>query len=287
LLICSLRRIPYVYYAADLVSMAARGMGLTWPILRLLECVESLVLRHAAIVLTVSDQVAARIVAMGASPDRVSVVGTGVDTEIFTDAGERLDLSRPTAVYAGTMSEIQGASVFVKAMARVVTEVPDARLVMLGQGNEMDHLRRLAADLPDRSVQFPGVVDGNRTAKWLRSARVGLASVRPGCGYDVAFATKAFASTAAGTPVVFAGVGPSGQIVTRYGLGRAVAWDPESVSRAMIELLSTHPEAGERKRLAEFTKENYSLDAVASRAADAVLQAALRGREIRNSASPG
>jgi glycosyltransferase involved in cell wall biosynthesis len=239
------------------------------------------VLRGAARVLTVSDEVADGVLAMGVDPDRVDVVGTGVDTEVFTPDGPRLETDGPTAVYAGTMSEIQGASVFVEAMGEVVAKLPDARLVMLGQGSEAPALRRLAARLPAGTVELPGVMDGARTARWLRSARVGLASVRPGRGYDVAFATKTFASTASGSPVVYAGVGPCRVIVADNDLGRSVPWEPSAVAAAMVELLEREPEPAERARLVQWTREHYSLATVAARAAQAVADVARRGDEPR------
>jgi glycosyltransferase involved in cell wall biosynthesis len=273
-LACRLRRVPYVFYAADIVSAAARGIGVVGPVVRLLERLEGWVLRGAAGVLTVSEELAREIVGMGVRKEQVHVVGTGVDTDVFNADGPKDRLDRPTAVYAGTMSEIQGASVFVAAMARVIERVPGARLVMLGQGSEIGQLREMASRLPPGTVEFLGVHGGAATARWLRSARVAVASVRPERGYDLAFATKTFAATGCGTPVVYAGVGPCAPLVVGHDLGRAVPWEPEPVAEALAEALSTEPDHATRRRLADWTERNFSLDAVAARAtkvlADAV-----------------
>jgi glycosyltransferase involved in cell wall biosynthesis len=273
---CALRRVPYVYYAADVVSLAARGIGVARPVVAVLEAVERHVMSRAAAVLTVSEEVAASIARLGVPRERVVVVGTGVDTDVFTPQGPRDEGTAPTAVYAGTMSEVHGATVFVEAMPRVLAEVPGARLVLVGQGSDVEEIRRRAAGLPPGSVEVTGRLPGPETARRLRSARVGLASTRPGRGYDVAFATKMFASTACGTPVVFAGVGPCVQAVREHGLGRAVAWTPEAVAEAMVALLREEPAASERARLATWTRDAYSLRGVARTAAQVVLAAAGR-----------
>ena len=277
-LACALRRVPYVYYAADLMSVAAKGIGVSGPVVAALGALERHVLRHAAAVLTVSDDLAATLAAMGVAPERTVVVGTGVDTDVFTPDGPVQDDGRPTAVYAGTMSEIQGASVFVDAMPHVLDKLPDARLVLVGQGSETDDLRRRAASLPAGAVELTGVLPGAETARRLRSATVGLASSRPGHGYEVAFATKMFASTASGTPVVYAGVGPCVQIVRDHDLGRAVEWTPEAVAAAMVEALTAPPAEAERTRVAQWTRQTYSLREVGRRGAEVVAAVGRRDR---------
>src|SRR5690606_2545144 len=80
---------------------------------------------------------------------------------------------------------------------------------------------------------FSGVVDAAELAPWIRGATATLASVRPGRGYDFAFATKALASLACGTPVIYAGVGPLGQLISQNELGWSTTWDPITIADAM------------------------------------------------------
>lgn len=269
-LMTALKRVPYVYYAADVSSTAAAGIGVNPAIVRVLAAVESWVLRGAAHVLAVSEGVADEVRSLGVDESRVTVVGTGVDTEAFQPA-ERPDDEVPTLVYAGTMSEIHGAEVFVRAFAQVAEEHPDARLVMLGQGTERVTLESLAGTLAPGRVTFEGLVGADRVAQALGSAWVGLASVRPGRGYDFSFPTKMFVSTACGTPVIYAGVGPGAQMVHEHELGWAVPWDVTAVSSAMRQALAERVSPARRAHLAAWTATHASQESVSRRAVAAAL----------------
>jgi len=268
--ICGLRRIPYVYFAADVTSRAAAGAGVNPLIVAVLRRVEGWVLRGAAAVLAVSPGVRDEVREFGVDPERITVVGTGIDTRVFTSQGEAAVSADPYLVYAGTMSEVHGAAVFIEAFARIANEFPTARLRMFGAGVEVPMLRELAATLGADRVEFPGLVSGEETARWIRGAHAGLASVRPGRNYDFAFATKAFATVGCGTPVIYAGVGPARELVADNDLGWAVDWDAEVVAEAMRASLRTAPTTERRRALSEWVDEHHSLRGVGARAAQAV-----------------
>jgi glycosyltransferase involved in cell wall biosynthesis len=270
-LAAALRRTPYVYYAGDVSSTAAAGIGVAPRVVSVLRRVESFAMSGAAVVLAVSDGVADEVRRLTRGRVRVVTVGTGVDTDVFHPvdvAGSR------TLVYAGTMSEVHGASVFVEAFGRVCADHPDARLLMYGQGADEDALRSLAERTAPGRVTFGGVVSGTRVAAAMSSARAGLASLHPAMGYDYAFPTKMFAATACGAPVIYAGPGPGALMVREHDLGWACRWDAGEVADAMRAALGEEPTPERRSALAAWTREHASQRSVAAAAAHAVLGAA-------------
>ena len=56
--------------------------------------------------------------ALGVAAERISVVGNGVDTEVFTPDGPAESRPGPYLVYAGTMSQWQGVDVLATFAAR-------------------------------------------------------------------------------------------------------------------------------------------------------------------------
>jgi len=204
----------------------------------------------------------------------VAVVPNGIDTDVFTPDGEHLT-DAPWGVYAGTTSEWQGADVFIRAMPRVLDAKPDATIAFVGQGSAWASLRELAAEVAPNAVRFIEPVPPAEAARWLRSARAGLVSLKPGQGYDFALPTKVYASTACGTPVVFAGVGAGAELVEQAGLGRRAAYDVEATAHAMIEAFGDH-DSRARERVAEWTRVNASQSARAAEAAVAVRHAGSR-----------
>ena len=267
-----LRRVPYAYFAADLLSEAAAAAGSPAPVVRAVRAMESLVLRRAAVILAVSDDVAAKAAGLGAPADQVVVVGNGVDTALFTAEGEPVRAEVPTAVYAGTMSEIQGAGVFLRAVAAVPPERRDFRLVLIGQGTHLAELRGQARALGvDDVVDFPGVLPADRTAAHLRGAAVALGSAVPGTGYEFAIPTKLYAALACGAPVLFAGTGAGEELVRRHDVGVAVPYDPERVAEALVDAVHHPPSPQRRAELADWAARTVSLAAVGERGADALL----------------
>ncbi|MBE7699550.1 glycosyltransferase family 4 protein [Oerskovia sp. Sa1BUA8] len=273
--VCAIRRVPYVYYAADVWSDAATSTGASGPVVSVLRRLEKWALSGARRVIAINDGVAGRVRALGARD--VAVVRNGIDTGVFTDAGtpHQDAPTGPYAVYAGTTSEWQGADIFVRAMPRVQAAVPDANLVFLGQGSAWEALQEVAASLPDggERVRFLPVAPPAVAAQWLRGARACLVSMRPEQGYDFAFPTKVFAGVASGTPVLFAGPGPVREALSQHALGVSTDYDVDEVADEMIELLRQEPTAGTRHRLASWAVQNASAESTGRAAADVVLAA--------------
>jgi glycosyltransferase involved in cell wall biosynthesis len=292
-LVCALRRLPYVYYAADVWSDGTASAGAPAAVVRVITLLETHVLRHACLVLSVSAGVTGRLLRLGVDPDRVRLVGNGVDTDVFRPSAdlapvattgvepsgedERPPLDVPYAVYAGTMSEWQGADVFVRGFAQVLDALPaDARLIFLGQGSDRPVVERLARELAPGRVDVLGVVPPAQAATWLRHATCALVSIVPGQGYDFARPTKVWAATACGTPVIFAGIGVAAEEVAAAGLGQAVDHEPAAVGEALVHAFGARPSAAERQRLVDWTREHASLARVAADAVRGVLDACLR-----------
>lgn len=279
-LVCALRRIPYVYYAADVWSDATASTGSPPVVVRLLRAVESWVMAGAACVLAVNELLAARVQEL-APKATVKVVGNGVDTEIFTSNGPSVQ-GRPYAIYAGTTSEWQGADIFLRALRQVREDKPDARLVFLGQGSAWDSLKTLAIELDvDDSVEFIDTVPANVAAEWLRGARLAMVSMKPGQGYDYALPTKVLAALASGTPVLYAGPGPAGQLIGSapegVDAGSAVLYEVEGVVERLTNAFGKQASSIEaRSALAQWATAVVSLDAVADRVARIIVETSRR-----------
>ncbi|MGV8857734.1 glycosyltransferase family 4 protein [Rhodoglobus sp.] len=265
---CWVRRTPYVYFSADVTSAAVRGIGVPRAIVELVTALEKFSLRGADAILAISDQIRDEVVKLGADVRKVTVVGTGIDTDIFTPNGPKVGAETPYFVYAGMMSEFQGAHVFVDAFKIVQQVKPEARLVMFGGGVDVDDLK-MRANFSNGQIEFLGSVPPAEVAEWMRSATASLASIRPGQGYDFAFPTKALASISCGVPVIYAGPGPLAALIPDNELGWATPWSTDDVAAAMLEALAAST-ASPNLRLVSWVDKNYSLRAMAERAASAI-----------------
>lgn len=165
----------------------------------------------------------------------------------------------PVILGAGRLTRQKDFPTLIRAFALVARERP-CRLMILGEGQEYEALRRLAADLGlAERVALPGFVAG--AMGYMAQARLFvLSSAWEGFGLVLAEAM------AMGTPVVATDC-PSGprEILRDGALGPLVpVGDPGALARAMVAVLDAPPDPGPlRRRAADFTSE---------RAAEAYLQ---------------
>ncbi|MBK0332163.1 glycosyltransferase family 4 protein [Brachybacterium sp. MASK1Z-5] len=272
-----LRRVPTVFYAADVWSDATESVeGVPAPIRAAVRLMETTSWKRAAKVLTISPGVDDRVAALIGPRPSLTMVGNGIDTDTFTPEGPQPveETSQgPYFVYGGTVSEWQGADVFVEAFARVRAERPDARLLFFSEGSGKEALARKVAEEGIEGVEFRGRLAPADMSRVLRGAVAGLSSITPGLGYEFALPTKIYAATASGTPVIHAGEGAAFERVRDADLGWASAYDPAAVAASMLAALAGE-ERPTSEHLRSWTLENASLQGAAERAAEAVLEAA-------------
>ena len=271
-LVGAIRRVPYVYNAADVWADALRATAVAPFIARVMTMIERWVLSHAAAVITVNEAASARIRELGAR--NIHIVPFGVDLDVYQPTGP-LSSDAPTTpyfLYAGNASEMAGAEIFVDAFAEIAASFPSVRLVFLGHGSSWGTITAKAksAGLADRVEMRPSVPP-TALGGWLRGAVATLASVKPGQDYDYMFATKVWASLACGVPVVYAGPGPAGTMIKQNDLGTAVGYDAALIADAMRHALATPRNDASSERLARFAADNGSQAVTGRAAADAIL----------------
>ncbi|MGW9627085.1 glycosyltransferase family 4 protein [Microbacterium sp. NPDC055521] len=276
---CQLRRVPYLFYAADIWSEAAQVAGAPTLVVSFVRWMERVTYNGAEAVLAVSDSVARRVSGVAPHAD-VEVVGNGYDSDTFRPDPDALLGAPPYLLYAGTASEVHGAGIFIEAMQRVLAVIPSARLVFVGQGADRAAIEARAAAVAQDAIEFHPRLSPEATADWIRGANATLASVHPD-GYE-AFPTKMYASVGCGTPVIYTGGGEGADFVLNQHVGWSIPYDVAAVSDAMIQALLAPRSVEERQELAEWATRNHSLRRVSGRVAN-VLGTVIRRRGIPSS----
>jgi glycosyltransferase involved in cell wall biosynthesis len=270
---CAVQRRPYVYYAADVWSDGVASTDAPVWLVRLLRRLELSVLSAARVVLSTSPAVTDRLTQLGVPRSRLVLVGNGVDVGVFRPDGTTPAPGVRYFVYAGTISEWQGVEVFLHALRRLPAGCADVRLVVLGSGVDEQRLRDVAATAVPGRVDFLGQQPPRVAAAWIRGAVASLASLRPDGQYQAMTPTKIYAAAASGVPALFAGTGGGADLVREHALGVVTDHDEHSVASAMADILAD-PGPRPVRRLVDWARAHGSLEAVAQRAADAVIAAA-------------
>lgn len=265
--ICALRRIPYVYDAADIWADAAGMATDSGVVVKLLRAVEGFAMRGAARIVTISAGVVPRIRALEVTTP-VAVTGFGADTTVF---GYRKADPEPLFVYAGSYSTWHGAEILIDALALLRARGISHRLRFIGNG-ERTAIEARARELGVHSaVEFRSSMSPQDLSVHLASAAASLATLRPATGYEYAFTSKVYSSAAVGCPVVFAGPGPTSTFIAEASAhvraGTAVPYDAAALANAMAQFVEHPLTAQEREDLASWTAQNHSMSAVAQRVA--------------------
>jgi glycosyltransferase involved in cell wall biosynthesis len=260
------------------VVVTARGSDVTqmpdhaWPRRQILR-----VIRESAALITVSAALRDRLIALGAPPEKVTVLRNGVDLETFRPvdrAAARVAhaLAGPTLVSVGGLIPRKRHDLTIAALALL----PAWRLLIAGEGPERPRLEALAAQLGlgDR-VRFLGSVPHTQLAPLYTAADISiLASSREG------WANVLLESMACGTPVVASRIPGNPEVVAAPSAGRIVAANtPEGFADAIRDLAATTDRAATRAYA-----EDFSWDAT-SAGQMAVFRAVLAGA-VLTSAGP-
>ncbi len=176
---------------------------------RLLVIQERLSIGLASAAITVNDALAARLVALGIRPDKITVILNSPSLVRFdpTLVPRRAFMADGTLrlIYAGALTPTYEVDVAIEALARLATTRPamPVSLAVYGRGDTEDRLRDLADSLglADR-VAFHGRIPIEAVPAAIAAADVGLAPTRQDPFTDVSLSTKLFEYGAMGKPVV-------------------------------------------------------------------------------------
>ena len=146
--------------------------------------------------LVISESTRQDLLRRGLAGDRIVVSLCGIDHSRYSPGGPKAEV--PTVVYVGRLRRYKGVDALLEAFARVVREVPEARLAVLGDGPHRPALQARAErlELGDR-VEFTGYLPSGEKVRRLGAAWVSaLPSPKEGWGLTV------IESNACGTPVI-------------------------------------------------------------------------------------
>ncbi len=186
-----------------------------------LKALTSLILKRARRVVAVSDYLARELEGEFSLPrEKIEVINCGVDTDKFfplprEEALQELGLGpgereEKIVLFVGNLIELKGLMPLMRAFASLYPSLPEARLVLVGEGPLKERLLEEAASLgiKDR-VTFTGPLPHHRIPLWMSAAHL---FVLP--SYQEGFGLVALEALACATPVVASRVGGLPEVVT-------------------------------------------------------------------------
>jgi len=205
--------------------------------------------RRADHLITVSAALKQVLVEMGAHHSKITVLRNGVDVELFRpierDTMRReLDLSGFVLLSVGNLVPAKGHNLVIEAVAHL----PDAKLLIIGQGPDQLRLRKMIANrgLDDR-IHILGNMEQEALRNYYGAAdALVLASAREG------WPNVLLESMACGTPVIATNVGAAPEIIAAPEAGiLASERSTAALLEAIRQLKDHYPDRAATRAYAE------------------------------------
>ncbi len=209
---------------------------------RIVEWVERWCLPRLDGILVVVEESADRLVRTGVPADRIALVSnTPPRARALGDGRAYRELGRDEplqVVYLGLMELPRGVRELMKAAALMAPEAP-VRLTLIGDGRDLEVLKRDAADLglSGEAVRFLGRVPNAEALRLVAQADVGVVPHLADEAWNTTVPNKLFDYMAAGLPVVSSSAEPCRRILETSGAGLVYpSGDVAALARALIAM---------------------------------------------------
>lgn len=236
--------------------------------------------RAASRVGVISPSMKDILVARGVPADKIDWVPNWVPEGLKSDpTASRAQLGLPDGpvfLYAGNMGQLQGLRSLVDAFA----DVPEAQLVLMGDGVERDELARVAAVAPRRNVHVLPAVAGDRVGQYLAAADVLVVSLLDTPLLRATMPSKVQSCLAAGKPIFVHGAGDVAEVVIEAGAGASARpGQHDRVTSTVRSLASRYEEWPDMGRRALQYYEKFFAPATGIRRLERMVQSAVNGRQ--------
>jgi colanic acid biosynthesis glycosyl transferase WcaI len=239
-------RCPFVFEVRDLwpESLPAVGASSEGSLLyRVLQAVAMVLYRRASLVVPVTDGFVPTVKAYAPSAP-IAVVENGVDLDRFKPQADRQALrikwgldGHFVASYIGTIGMAHGLATLLEAAAILQRTLPDALLLVVGEGAEREPLERRAAAAALTNVRFVGQRPRQDIPELVGASDVCLVMLRDSDVFKTVLPSKLPEFMACGTPTIVTVDGFARQLVAEGDAGvYAAAGDARALASAIVDL---------------------------------------------------
>jgi glycosyltransferase involved in cell wall biosynthesis len=247
-------------------------------VVRVVQALQRWYVNRAQTVIVPSRYLAGIVQGWGVPPKKLRVIYNAVDLVAYDslpdreDARRELDLNGKIILMVARLAPWKGVDRLIAILPHIRELVPDANLVVVGDGPERANLERLTEQTGVSGfVRFAGRVSQDRVVLYLRAADVFVLY----SGYE-GLPHIVLEAMLAGTPVVASAKGGIPEVVEDGVTGRLVSWGDDAQLRdALLEVLSDPVEvASWVERARERTERDFNWAGLVERTASLLYRVA-------------
>ena len=235
------------YYAVMLkMSFEARSYRKFKPfafiLLWLLKIEEKYACKNASKVILVADEHIERILFLGVKRNNIMIVTNTEDIDHFSNLSDDPAIltkyqNEFIILYVGGFSPHRGLDTAIDAMPNVLKQIPNARLLLVGDGNNRKELEELVKDQDLKAcITFTGFQKFEKLPSYIKICDIGLIPHISTPHIETTMPNKIFQFMMLGKPVIVSSTKPMMRIVEETKCG----WifkerDSDDLARAIIE----------------------------------------------------
>lgn len=136
-------------------------------------------LKKAEIVICDSEMMKSELWQLGANPSRIRIIYNGIDTQKFSPQRgqgfkERLGIPEvPVVISTRNLRPVYNVEMLIRTVPLVLKQEPQARFIIIGDGEQRDYLNELASSLGIlHNVRFMGWVSHDELPDYLASSDI-------------------------------------------------------------------------------------------------------------------
>jgi len=249
-----LKRAPFVFEVRDLWPdfMVQIGAVRNPVVILLSRWLEKLLYNRAALIIVNSPGFIPHIVAKGIREEKIRIVPNGVDTSLFKPEDNGLNLKKRLGLegkfiilYAGSLGKSNDIGTVLDA-AHLIRDKKDIVILLLGGGNEKEHLEKRVAKENLKNVIFLPPVAKSQMPEYIAASDVGLAILKDIPLFNTTYPNKVFDYMAAGRPVLLAIDGVIRKVVEDAGAGIFISPGSPRMLADGMQVLYENREAGRK-----------------------------------------
>ncbi|MGE4357061.1 MAG: glycosyltransferase family 4 protein [Candidatus Omnitrophota bacterium] len=151
-------------------------------IYQFIHCFEKFTWRKIDKIIAISESFKKFLLENGVNQSKISVVEESIDIDEFHKEAKGADIrdkfglkNEPVIMFHGLISKIKGVDILLKATPYILKEFPDAKIMIVGDGPDLNRLKKLAHLLGiSKSVIFTGWIPFNQIPNYISACDVGV-----------------------------------------------------------------------------------------------------------------
>lgn len=240
------RPTPWVFELRDLwpESISAVGAVRAPLALKPIERLERRLYRDAAAIVCLTRSFIESLRSRGVEAGKLHYVPNGIEPafwqsadRVTTRASLGLSDEEVLACYVGTVGMAHGLDTVLEAASRLLSAAPHVKILIVGDGAELEAMRALAQRRALVNVWFTGLVPRERVPGILAASDIALVTLKPSDVFKTVLPSKMFEAMAARRPIVLAVDGEARATLERAAAGVAVPpGDPGALADTIAHL---------------------------------------------------